>query len=240
MLALLPLHAALLDEADLYTHDRVVSSCIPTPGSLLYARHRPAPAPGDTSLIAVDAGDAYPRLSALDDEFAATEELTARRNELRDAQAAPQAVLAALRSHTHAHLACHGVHDRRGPSRSRLLLHTGDLTPSELTAERLPEAEFAYLSACHSAAPGQELVDEVISVASAFQLCGYRQVIGSLLTVEGAMAPLLAHGVYRALAAPDSSGAAYALPHAIGPLRQHPRAGSRCSGARYSTAGREG
>ncbi|WP_229833745.1 CHAT domain-containing protein [Streptomyces xantholiticus] len=227
VLALLPLHAALLDEADVYTHDRVVSSYIPTLGSLLYARHRPAPAPGDTSLIAVavDAGDAYPRLTALDDELTATQQLSARRNELRDGQATPQAVLAALRSHTHAHLACHGVHDRRDPSRSRLLLHAGDLTLSELAAERLTEAEFAYLSACHSAAPGQELVDEVISVASAFQLCGYRQVIGSLWTVEDAMAPQLAHGVYRALAAPDSPGAAYALHHAIGTLRQHTRYG---------------
>ncbi|MFH8902692.1 CHAT domain-containing protein [Streptomyces coeruleorubidus] len=227
VLALLPLHAALLDEADVYTHDRVISSYTPTLGSLLYARHRPAPAPGDTSLIAVavDAGDAYPRLTALDDELTATQQLSARRNELRDGQATPQAVLAALRSHTHAHLACHGVHDRRDPSRSRLLLHTGDLTLSELAAERLTEAEFAYLSACHSAAPGQELVDEVISVASAFQLCGYRQVIGSLWTVEDAMAPQLADGVYRALAAPDSPGAAYALHHAIGTLRQHSRYG---------------
>ncbi|MFV0128809.1 CHAT domain-containing protein [Streptomyces sp. HMX112] len=229
VLSLLPLHAAVLDggsrTAPVYAHDRVVSSYVPTLGSLLHARDTPAPGAGRTSLAAVgvDAGDTYPRLTALTDELAATAGLPGPRTELRDARATPDAVLAALRAHTHAHLACHGVRDATDPSRGRLLLHGGDLTLRELAAEQPRDAEFAYLSACHSAAPGEELADEVISLASAFQLCGYRHVIGSLWTVEDAMGPPLAREVYRLLGAPDTPGPAHALHRALGALREHPR-----------------
>ncbi|MFI6107511.1 CHAT domain-containing protein [Streptomyces sp. NPDC051310] len=229
LLSLLPLHAALLEgngrSGSVYAHDRVVSSYVPTIGSLLHARETPAPEAGRTSLVAVavDAGDAYPRLAALEDELAATGSLSGPRAELRDADATPEAVLAALRAHTHAHLACHGVRDPADPSQSRLLLHGGDLALRQLASERLQGAEFAYLSACHSAAPGKELADEVISVASAFQLCGYRHVIGSLWTVEDGMGPLLAREVYRLLGAPDTPSTAHALHRAIGKLRQHDR-----------------
>ncbi|GAA2707884.1 hypothetical protein GCM10010315_03300 [Streptomyces luteosporeus] len=221
VLSLLPLHAAVLQDGA-HVHDRVVSSYVPTLGSLLHARSRPAPQPGRASLaaVAVDAGP-YPRLHSLDEELAVTSAMRAPRDALRDTDATPEAVLAALRTHTHAHLACHGVRDPDVPSRSRLLLHGGELTLRELAAERLPDAEFAYLSACHSAATGQELADEVLSVASAFQLCGYRHVIGSLWTVTDAMGPLLAGEVYRNLAAPDAPGPAHALHRAVATLRAH-------------------
>ncbi|MEU4953840.1 CHAT domain-containing protein [Streptomyces lavendulae] len=224
VLSLLPLQAAFLDQDGAYVQDRVVSSYVPTLGSLLHARSRPAPSPDRASLltVAVDAaGQAYPRLAALDDELTAASHMPGRRQRLRDTEATPDAVLAALRTHTHAHLACHGVRDPGDPSHSRLLLSGGELTLRELATERLPNAEFAYLSACHSAAAGEELADEVISVASAFQLCGCRHVIGSLWTVQGAMGPLLARAVYRNLAAPDGRGPAYALHRAVAELRAH-------------------
>ncbi|MEH0516902.1 CHAT domain-containing protein [Streptomyces sp. B21-079] len=224
VLSLLPLHGAVIDKGGTYVQDRVVSSYVPSLGSLLYARSRPAPRPGRASLVtvAVDAaGPAYPHLAALGEELAAAGEMPGPREELRDAAATPQAVLAALRAHTHAHLACHGVRNPADPSRSRLLLHGGELTLRELAAERLPDAEFAYLSACHSAAPGEELADEVVSVASAFQLCGYRHVIGSMWTVKDAVGPLLAREVYRNLAAPDTPGPAHALHRAVAALRAH-------------------
>ncbi|ALO95628.1 hypothetical protein SHL15_4539 [Streptomyces hygroscopicus subsp. limoneus] len=228
VLSLLPLHAAVLEEGPdgpVYTHDRVVSSCTPTLGALLHARSQPVTGENPASLlaVAVDAGGAHPPLAALDDELAVIGGLPGRRDVLRGTEATPRAVLAALRGHTHAHLACHGVRDPGDPARSRLLLHGGELTLRELAGERLTDARFAYLSACHSAAPGEELADEVISVASAFQLCGYRQVIGSLWTVDDRMGPLLAAEVYRHLAAPGTPPAAVALHRAIGVLREHPR-----------------
>ncbi|MEW2283662.1 CHAT domain-containing protein [Streptomyces sp. NPDC047841] len=228
VLSLLPLHAAVLEDGPdgpVHTHDRVVSSFTPTLGALLHARSLPVTGEQPASLlaVAVDARGAHPPLAALDDELAAIGAAPGRRDVLRGTEATPRAVLAALRGHTHAHLACHGVRDPGDPARSRLLLHGGELTLRELAGERLTDARFAYLSACHSAAPGEELADEVISVASAFQLCGYRQVIGSLWTVDDRMGPLLAREVYRHLAAPGTPPAAVALHRAIGVLRAHPR-----------------
>ncbi|TQF02920.1 CHAT domain-containing protein [Kitasatospora acidiphila] len=233
-LSQLPLHAAILDTPEphqrptpVYAHDRVVSSYVPTLSSLLHARARFAPDNVRASLlaVAVDAGSPYPRLTALDDELAATDQLPGPRSELRHTDATPDAVLAALRTHSHAHLACHGVRNPSDPSNSRLLLHNGSLTLRQLASERLLDAEFAYLSACHSAAPGEELANEAISVASAFQLCGYRQVIGSLWTVEDGMGPLLAREVYRRLAAAGAPDVARVLHQAVGALRGHPRYG---------------
>ncbi|MEV7177809.1 CHAT domain-containing protein [Kitasatospora sp. NPDC093679] len=228
LLSLMPLHAAILNSRPApaeYAQDRVASSYVPTLGALLHARARTAPSVELTSLVAVaaQAGEGYAPLTALEEELAATDELPTARLVLRNGDATPTAVLAALRSHSHAHLACHGVRDGADPSRSRLLLEGGELTISRLAAERLLDAELAYLAACHSAAVGEDLADESVSVASAFQLSGFRQVIGSLWTVEDAMGPLLARAVYRLLASPDTRGAARALHRALAELRTHPR-----------------
>lgn len=232
-LSLLPLHAARCGAGEAgWVDDRVVSSYVPTLEALLHARARPAPPRDRWSVVAVgvpeapalDADGPVPqRLPAVEEELAAVDELPAGRSRLRGADADPQTVLAALRSHTHAHLACHGRHDPGDPSGGGLLLHGGTLTVRQLSAERMPDAEFAYLSACHTAAPGVRLVDEVITLASAFQLCGYRQVIGTLWTVADAIAPGLAREVYRAMAAAGPGGdAACALHQATRRLRAQP------------------
>jgi CHAT domain-containing protein len=50
---------------------------------------------------------------------------------------------------------------------------------------RLPNAEFAFLSACHSAA-GDNLgtPNEVIHLAAAMQFCGFRSIVGTLWAME--------------------------------------------------------
>ncbi|QKV96775.1 CHAT domain-containing protein [Streptomyces sp. NA02950] len=231
-LSLLPLHAALCPADGLRVHDHVVSSYTPTLMALLHARERTEPPLADTRLIGVGVGEppsptrdgrTYPRLPAVEAELAAVSALPVPQSRLLDAEATPEDVLAALRGHHHAHLACHGEYDPDDPSNSRLLLHGGELTVRELATRRLPDAEFACLSACHTAAPGTALVDEVITVASAFQLCGYRHVLGSLWTVADAMMPRLAEQVYRELGAAGSTArSAYALHRATHSLRAQP------------------
>src|SRR5262249_12329190 len=92
------------------------------------------------------------------------------------------AVLAAMRGARSVHFACHGVADLVNPSASGLIL--GDrqrlLTVGEVSRLRLDDAVLAYLSACSTARPGGRLADEAIHLVSAFQLAGYRHVIGTL------------------------------------------------------------
>jgi len=231
-LALLPLHAARCPSDGSHVQDRVVSSYTPTLGALLHARDRAAPSGRPPALVAVGVpapppgadGVALPPLPAVDDELAAVAGLPVGQSRLLGADATPEAVLAALRNAPYAHLACHGSYDPEDPSAGGLLLHGGELTVHDLATERLDEAEFAYLSACHTAAPGTALVDEVITLASAFQLCGYRHVIGSLWTLKDAITPALARDTYGALgAARSTAGSAHALHRAVQRLRAERR-----------------
>ncbi|GAA0977900.1 CHAT domain-containing tetratricopeptide repeat protein [Nocardiopsis tropica] len=97
-----------------------------------------------------------------------------------------------------AHLACHGQADPVDPSQSRLLLHDHadhPLTVAQLGPLQLDHARLAYLSACSTVAiTKDELLDEAIHVASAFQLAGFPHVVGTLWEVNdkvsGAVADL--------------------------------------------------
>ncbi|MFI0777679.1 CHAT domain-containing protein [Streptomyces sp. NPDC021212] len=231
-LALLPLHAARRPSDGSHVQDRVVSSYTPTLGALLHARDRAAPSGKPPTLAVVGAstpppgaaGAALQPLPAVDDELAEVAGLPVGQSRLLGADATPEAVLAALRTHPYAHLACHGSYDPEDPSAGGLLLHGGELTVHDLATQRLDEAEFACLSACHTATPGTALVDEVITLASAFQLCGYRHVIGSLWTLKDAITPALARDVYGALgAAGSTAGSAHALHRAVQGLRAERR-----------------
>lgn len=78
------------------------------------------------------------------------------------------------------HFACHGVSDGADPSNSSLLLlNKCDGTIDPLTVRNISRASFgnaqlAYLSACSTADnPSIELSDEIIHLASAFQLATY-------------------------------------------------------------------
>ena len=214
-LALLPLHAAHHRATDTYVHDLVVSSYTPTLNTLIAARtasHTTKP-----TTIAVGMTTELP---AVPEELTALAESTTTITELRDTAATPEAVLAALRTHNRAHLACHGIHNPDDPSGSGLRLHGGLLTVRDLAEQQLPAAEFAFLAACHTAAGGHTLVDEVITLASALQMCGYQQVIGGLWTVEDEIMPTLVRDVYQRI---PVSGEAHALHEATRRLRAVPR-----------------
>ncbi|MGW5381069.1 tetratricopeptide repeat protein [Nocardia sp. NPDC003963] len=141
-------------------------------------------------------------------------------------------VLQLLRECSIVHFACHGVSDTADPSRSRLLLHdhtSAPFTVATLAPLDLGHARLAYLSACETATAGAELIDEAIHLASAFQLAGYPQVIGTLWTVDDETATHIADSFYAALttagdAAPDTNRAAHALHDAVRAVRDTFRA----------------
>jgi len=86
----------------------------------------------------------------------------------------------------------------------------------------------AYLSACRTADAGPRLADEAIHLTGAFQLAGYRHVIGTLWPVYDLISAIVAENVYRRLTRdgttpPDTNTTASALRAAIRDLREtHP------------------
>ncbi|KAF9460370.1 CHAT domain-containing protein [Collybia nuda] len=90
-------------------------------------------------------------------------------------------VLAALQSHSWVHFACHG-HLEEQPFSSWFQLHQGEsLTVLDLAKNQLSNAEFAFLSACHSASGSTHSTpDESIHFAAALQFSGFRSIIGTL------------------------------------------------------------
>lgn len=196
-LTVLPLHAAgYHDEPDGETVlDRVVSSYAPTLHALTKARTAANGANDRVLVVATPTVEGLPPLPGAREEadlisarFAATSRV--------GTQATRAEVLNDLRSHAYVHFACHGGLQVDNPSEGALYLHDGPLTVLDVAALRLTGAQFAFLSACHTAVGGVDLLDESIHMAGALQLAGYRQVIATLWTIADQPAAHIAARVY--------------------------------------------
>jgi len=80
---------------------------------------------------------------------------------------------------------CHGLLEIGKPSDASFELHGDNLTLLEIVRSQLPAAEFAFLSACHTAELTEEsIADEGLhlaaAIAAAMQFCGFRSVIGTM------------------------------------------------------------
>jgi CHAT domain-containing protein len=78
------------------------------------------------------------------------------------------------------HVACHGMVDLVDPTLSGIVLYDGVLSARELAIHELENLDLVFLSACETADLGARVVDEAISIATAFQLAGSRNTIGTL------------------------------------------------------------
>nr|WP_221382617.1 CHAT domain-containing protein [Actinoplanes polyasparticus] len=219
-LSYLPLHAAVLDQ--------VVSSYTPTVRALIRARSAsPDTAPRRLAAVAMPrTPDATPLRHVAAEAAAVARHFPGTHTVLTGPAATHRPVVAALSRATWAHLACHAVSDLAEPSRSRLLLHDhreAPLTVLDVIRLRLTGAELAYLSACSTSLTGPALPDEAIHLASAFQLAGYRHVIGTLWPVGDRVARRTAEAVYSAIDKPGDC--AYAL-HAASLAARARRPGS--------------
>ncbi|MFE6282705.1 CHAT domain-containing protein [Streptomyces sp. NPDC057877] len=206
-----PLHAAgrHLRTPRATVMDRVASSYTPTVRALSHARARQTAATGRTGrppMLAV----AMPRTPGQADLPGAEAELQRLARFLPDAErlvgaeATCRAVLTRLSAYPWAHFACHAGADPEDPYRSRLLVHdhaTDPLSVLAISRLRLETSEFAYLSACSTAVTRGDLADEALHVATAFQLAGFPQVVGTLWQVNDSVAVDIAERVYAHLTA---------------------------------------
>lgn len=195
-LTTLPLHAAgeVLDQ--------VVSSYAPTVRSLGDARRAASDAAGSPLIVSVPAAPGTPPLPRVREETAALSSRFPAGLLLTDEQATRRRVLDALLEHRWVHFACHAVSAADGAATGQLLLHdhqTDPLTVVDIARLRLDDAETAYLSACDTSVSRGDLSDEALHITGAFQMAGFRHVIGTLWPVGDETARAVADQYYAAL-----------------------------------------
>ena len=113
----------------------------------------------------------------------------------------PAAVLDGFQHHRFVHFACHGTLEANKPFEAGFELHRGErLTLLEIVRADLPTAEFAFLSACHTAEVTEgSITDEGLHLAAAVQYSGFRSVVGTMWAMADMDGRDLAENFYKAL-----------------------------------------
>ncbi|WP_035792053.1 CHAT domain-containing protein [Kitasatospora mediocidica] len=209
---LLPVHAAgrYPSPADLSPApgqtvlDHVVSSYTTTLTALLHTRSRGLAEPGREMrrrkiLIVPSPDTAVGALPGAEDEADELTQLLPSAEVLR--QPGRAEVLRVLPDAPIVHFACHAVTHPVDPSQSHLELGDGDESSVSVSEIRDLDVRgsLAYLSACQASVGADHLLDEGIHVAGAFQLAGYRHVIGTLWPIDDRVAGKVAAAFYQGL-----------------------------------------
>jgi CHAT domain-containing protein len=182
----LPLHAMgpipSNDSKELYFLDLYITSYTPTLSALIESRKlRSSSETSDNlkpSLLLVAQPDTLPGAWG---EIGVIQNTKIPVTTLVSAMATPENVVEGLRDHRFAHFVCHGLLEMGKPFDASLELHGDNLTLLEIVRSQLPAAEFAFLSACHTAELTEDSdADEGLHLAAAMQYCGFRSVVGTM------------------------------------------------------------
>jgi CHAT domain-containing protein len=135
------------------------------------------------------------------DEMKAVQRVCSQATTLIGATATPSVVLQRLRDHRFAHIVCHGLLEPGEPFNSSFKLYQGKrLSLIDIVRSQLPNAEFAFLAACHTAElTNKSPVDEALHLAAAMQYCGFRSVVGTMWAMADTDGRDLAENVYRSV-----------------------------------------
>ncbi|KAG1851963.1 CHAT domain-containing protein [Suillus subluteus] len=205
----IPLHAAhpFLTKADgskeLCLEDLFICSYTPTLSALVRSRQmmkkRVTPSFATIGQGQPGAGKGK-ALLAVDNEVELVRKLvpaTANRTTISGDAATRAGALKALEENTWVHLACHGKQDPTQPYDSHFVMRDGPLTLLDIMEKNIPHAEFAFLSACHTAVGDKETPDEVIHLAAGLQFSGFKSVVGTLWEVDDAVAKHVVEAFYK-------------------------------------------
>jgi hypothetical protein len=182
----LPLHAMgpiPSDDADeRYFSDLYIPSYTPTLSALIESRKRgplsDAFDKSKPSILLVAQPDTLPGAFG---EINAIRTTKARMTTLISAMATPETVVEGLRDHRFTHFVCHGLLETGKPFDASLELHKANLTLLAIVRSQLLAAEFAFLSACHTAELTEgSFSDEGLHLSAAMQYCGFRSVVGTM------------------------------------------------------------
>ena len=227
----LPLHAMgpiPSDHAEpQYFLDFYICSYTPTLSALIQSRHRDSNSRSSDrpSILLVAQPD--PSLPTVGGEIQVVKALDTEVTSLISEAATPDTVIDGFHHHGFVHFACHGTLEPGKPFDAGFELHgNARLTLLELVRAHLPSAEFAFLSACHTAEMTEgSVVDEGLHLAAAVQYCGFRSVVGTMWAMVDEDGRDLAENFYKALFAnprgtPYHERSAKALRFAVKKLRR--------------------
>ena len=209
----LPLHAMGPIPSDVgpprYFLDLYIPSYTPSLFALLESRKPNSQTFRKPSVLLVVQPDAS-MVQALD-EMQAVQRACSRATTLIGATATPSVVLERLRDHQFAHIVCHGLLESGKPFDSSFKLYQGKrLSLHDVVQSQLPNAEFAFLAACHTAELTDESpADEALHLAAAMQYCGFRSVVGTMWAMADADGQDLAENFYKSVFSSRNRGVCY-------------------------------
>ena len=201
----LPLHAMgpiPSDDGEMcYFLDLYICSYTPTLSALIQSRNRDfgSGSSDRPSILLVAQPD--PSLPTVEGEIQVIQRLGTNVTSLISEAATPAAVIDSFQHHRFVHLACHGTLEARKPFDAGFELHGHErLTLLEIIRSRLPTAEFAFLSACHTAEVTEgSITDEVLHLVAAVQFCGFRSVVGTMWAMADLDGQDLAKHFYKSM-----------------------------------------
>jgi len=201
----LPLHAMgpiPSDDGEIrYFLDLYICSYTPTLSALIQSRNHDSGSRSSDrpSLLLVAQHD--PSLPTVGGEIRVVQALDTEVTSLVSEAATPAAVIDSFHQHRFVHFACHGTLEAGKPFEAGFELYGGErLTLLEIVRSHLPTAEFAFLSACHTAEVTEGSIDdEGLHLAAAVQYCGFRSVVGTMWAMVDEDGRDLAKHFYKAL-----------------------------------------
>jgi CHAT domain-containing protein len=209
----LPLHAMGPIPSDIgpprYFLDLYIPSYAPSLSALIESRKPGSRTIVKPSLLLVLQPDAS-MVQALE-EMQAVQAIIPWATTLVGATATPAIVLERLQDHQFVHIVCHGILEPGKPFDSSFKLYNGKrLSLLDIIRSQLPNAEFAFLAACHTAELTDESPsDEALHLAAAMQYCGFRSVVGTMWAMADMDGRDLARNFYKALFSGRRQGERY-------------------------------
>ncbi|KAG8918211.1 hypothetical protein FRC02_002545 [Tulasnella sp. 418] len=203
-LSLLPIHAAgPYRRGKLNLFDMYISSYTSTLSALARSIDGGAKAPHTTiPRLLVVAQPTTPDLAEIPyvrEEVEKIKDSVPSANVLLDTEGTRAAVLKNLQTHNWVHFTCHGSQKHENPFDSCFYLYDKPLTLLDIIQARIPDAQYAFLSACHSAAGDVKRPDENVQLAASLQFSGFRSVIGTMYAMADVDGPIVAEEVYSHL-----------------------------------------
>ncbi len=112
------------------------------------------------------------------------------------------------------HLACHGILEKSDPFTSHFQIRNTDgsgdgkaINLMDIIRSKVPNAELAFLSACHSAEQPENFAqNESLHLAAAIQFCGFRSVVGTMRPLNDHDGPRVAEEFYKYMFAEPKDG----------------------------------